>query len=70
MGISSAFSLKELTLWCKKNIFDKKIGKVRKNRPFDLKWIVLDNSLTIRQFKWKIKFSKYKIFQDINSNDC
>ena len=43
-GISSSFSLKELSLWCIKNIFYKKIGSRKKRRPFDLKWIVLDNS--------------------------
>ena len=68
-GISSSFSLKELSLWCIKNIFYKKIGSRKKRRPFDLKWIVLDNSEVKKNFKWNLKFSKYKIFQDINLND-
>jgi len=68
-GIESSFSLKELSLWCKKNIFLKKIGKIKKKRPFDLKWIVLDNTRAKRMFLWKIKFSKYKIFEDIFLND-
>ena len=42
-GISSYFSLKELSLWCEKNIFDKKIGRIKRARFFDIKWIVLDN---------------------------
>ena len=68
-GISSSFSLKELSLWCEKNIFDKKIGRIKRARFFDIKWIVLDNSFAKKTFKWKIKFSKYKIFQDIHLND-
>ena len=68
-GISSSFSLKELSLWCKKNISPKKIGHTTKTRPFDLKWIVLDNTRAKKTFKWKIKLSKYKIFEDINLND-
>ena len=67
--MSSSFSLKELSLWCKKNISPKKIGYRKKTRPFDLKWIVLDNTRAKKTFKWKIKFSKYKIFEDINLND-
>ena len=68
-GIASSFSLKELSLWCFKNISKNKIGYQNKGRPFDLKWIVLDNTLVKKTFNWKIKFSKYKIFQDINLND-
>jgi CDP-paratose 2-epimerase len=68
-GISSSFSLKELSIWCEKKIFSKKIGHNKKNRPFDLKWIVLDNTKTKKIFKWKPEFLKYDIFQDINSND-
>ena len=68
-GISSSFSLKELSLWCKKNISKKKIGYKKKSRPFDLKWIVLDNTMVKKIFRWKIKFSKFKIFQDVYLND-
>jgi len=68
-GIRSAFSLKELSLWCSKNILPRKINKNNKTRLFDLKWIVLDNSEAIKKFKWKIKFSKHQIFEDININD-
>ena len=68
-GISSAFSLKELSIWCEKYIFPKKVGYQQNNRPFDLKWIVLDNTAVKKLFKWKIQLSKYKIFEEINSND-
>tara|TARA_Y100000590_G_scaffold63078_1_gene67669 strand:- start:12916 stop:13953 length:1038 start_codon:yes stop_codon:yes gene_type:complete len=68
-GINSSFSLKELSKWCDKNIFAKKIGYIKKNRHFDLKWIVLDSEKVKKIFKWKVKFSKYNIFQDINLND-
>ena len=68
-GISSSFSLRELSIWCEKKIFLKKIGYNKKNRPFDLKWIILDSTKAKRIFKWKPEFSKYDIFQDINSND-
>lgn len=68
-GILSSFSLKELSLWCEKNMFVKKIGRIKRTRFFDTKWIVLDNSFAKKTFKWKIKFSKHKIFQDIYLND-
>ena len=68
-GISSSFSLKELSIWCEKNIIPKKIGYKKKTRLFDLKWIVLDSTKAKKIFKWKIKFSKYNIFQDVNLND-
>ena len=68
-GMPSSFSLKELSIWCEKNISSQKIGHRKKTRSFDLKWIVLDNTKVKRIFKWKIKFSKYEIFQDINLND-
>lgn len=68
-GISSSFSLKELSLWCEKNMFANKIGRIKQARFFDIKWIVLDNSFAKKAFKWKIKFSKYKIFKDIYIND-
>ena len=38
-------------------------------KHFDLKWIVLDSEKVKKIFKWKVKFSKYNIFQDINLND-
>ena len=68
-GMLSSFSLKELSIWCEKNISSQKIRYIKKTRPFDLKWIVLDNRKAKKIFKWKIKFSKYKIFRDINLND-
>ncbi len=64
-GTDSSFSLKELSEWCCNNIFYKKIKSAKQNRPFDVKWIVLDNSRAKKEFKWKIKYKKNKIFKDI-----
>ena len=47
----------------------KNIGYVKTNRPFDLKWIVLDNTKVKKVFNWQLKFTKHDIFQDINLND-
>ena len=68
-GIQSAFSLKELSNWCCKNISLKKIKSNKKNRMFDVKWIVLDNSKVKKEFNWKIKYNKKKIFKDILINN-
>ena len=69
-GIESSFSLKELSDWCKRNIYPKKIKSNKKTRKFDVKWLVLDNSKAKRQFGWKIKYKKNQIFKDIlNEND-
>ena len=69
-GSESAFSLKELSDWCCKNICIKKINYIKKERIFDVKWIVLDNSRAKREFKWNLKYSKKLIFKNIlNEND-
>ena len=69
-GIQSAFSLKELSDWCCKNISLKKIESSKKNRTFDIKWLVLDNLKVKKEFNWKIKYNKNKIFKEIlNDND-
>ena len=64
-GSESAFSLKELSDWCCNNISIKQINDIKKERIFDLKWIVLDNSKVKREFKWKIKYNKKLIFKNI-----
>ena len=68
-GMQSAFSLKELSNWCCKNISLKKIKSNKKNRMFDAKWIVLDNSKVKKEFNWKIQYNKEKIFKDILINN-
>ena len=69
-GMQSAFSLKELSDWCCKNISIKKIKGTKKGRVFDSKWIVLDNSKARKEFKWKLKYNKNLIFENIlNKND-
>ena len=69
-GMQSAFSLKELSNWCCKNISLKKITCNKKNRTFDVKWLVLDNSKVKKEFNWKIKYHKNQIFKEIlNYND-
>ena len=69
-GNDSSFSLKELSEWCCDNIFYRKIKSANQNRPFDVKWLVLDNSKVKKEFRWKIKYKKNKIFKDIlNENN-
>ena len=69
-GPKSAFSLKELSDWCCKNISIKKVKSTKKGRVFDSKWIVLDNSKARKEFKWKLKYNKNLIFENIlNKND-
>jgi len=68
-GIQSAFSLKELSDWCCKNISLKKIKSNKKNRAFDIKWLVLDNSKVKKEFNWNVKYNKKQIFRDILNED-
>ena len=69
-GSESAFSLKELSDWCCQNIFYKKIKSSKKNRKFDVKWLVLDNTRAKNEFNWKLKYNKKEIFRNIlNEND-
>ena len=68
-GRQSAFSLKELSDWCNTNIYPKKIKSNIKSRVFDIKWLVLDNSKVKKEFKWKLKYNKHHIFEDILNED-
>jgi len=68
-GSKSAFSLKELSHWCCKNIFVRKINGTKKGRVFDAKWIVLDNSRVKKEFKWKLKYNKNLIFKNVLSEN-
>ena len=69
-GLQSTFSLRELSNWCCKNISLKQIKSSRKNRIFDVKWVVLDNLKAKKKFNWKIKYYKNHIFKEIlNAND-
>ena len=69
-GLDSSFSLKELSEWCCENISYRKVKSANHHRLFDIKWLVLDNSKAKKMFKWKIKYKKNKIFQNIlNENN-
>jgi len=58
-----------LSDWCCKNISLKKIKSNKKNRAFDIKWLVLDNSKVKKEFNWKVKYNKKQIFRDILNED-
>jgi len=47
----------------------KKIESSKKNRTFDIKWLVLDNSKAKKEFNWKVKYNKKQIFRDILNED-
>ena len=69
-GQKSAFSLKELSNWCCKKIFSRKIKGNKEKRTFDVRWLVLDNSKVKEEFNWKIKYNKNDIFNNVlNKND-
>ena len=65
-GIESAFSLAELSAWCADR-FGRKQDVIRdgSDRPFDIPWIVLDDSKARETWGWKPEKTKEKIFEEV-----
>lgn len=51
-GISSAYSLKQLSHWCSQRFAQHDIISVNEERPFDLPWVVLDSAKAARIWSW------------------
>ncbi len=64
-GIDSARSLANISSWCETRFGKQNIATDSKPRPFDLPWVVLDNSLAERVWGWQPKTSAEQIFEEI-----
>lgn len=64
-GITSAFSLKHLSDWCRSRFGNHDVQSEPTPRPFDVPWLVLDANLAKKQWQWEPKTSRNDIFEEI-----
>ena len=65
-GAESAFSLAGMSTWCGQR-FGQALPVERNgaNRPFDIPWLILDDSQTRRAWDWKPRISRDMIFEEV-----
>ena len=64
-GIESAMSLARLSNWCAERWGRRDVASDTTPRPFDLPWVVLDNSLAAETWGWKPTTSARQILTEI-----
>lgn len=65
-GMESSFSLAELSEWCASHFGrDNVVNKDGSERPFDIGWLVLDDSKARNLWNWKPAISKEDIFKEV-----
>lgn len=52
-GLGQSASLRQLSVWCAERFGPHTIAAERKNRPFDVPWLVLDSSQAGQVWNWK-----------------
>jgi CDP-paratose 2-epimerase len=67
-GITSAMSLRQLTLWCDDRFGAHPVAPDPAPRPFDIPWIVLDPSKASRVWGWKPKTPLLAILEEISAH--
>lgn len=65
-GVESAFSLAELSAWCVDRFgSDHAVERNGADRPFDIPWLILDDTQTRRIWDWKPQVTREAIFTEI-----
>ena len=64
-GIASACSLLQVSEWCADRFGPRTIGTAGYSRPFDIPWLVLDNSVARDRWTWSPATSRQDIFEEI-----
>jgi len=64
-GIASATSLADLSAWCASRTGNHPVIRDGGDRPFDIPWVVLDNSLAATAWGWKPRISRDAILEEI-----
>ncbi|MEW4490077.1 NAD-dependent epimerase/dehydratase family protein [Thalassoglobus sp. JC818] len=64
-GVESALSLAQLTQWCDQRFGEHFVGTDPNPRPFDLPWVVLDNSLAKKTWDWSPEWTREDILTEI-----
>ncbi len=64
-GVEHSMSLAELSTWCEQRWGPHLVEQAQESRPFDLPWIVLDSTLAIENWKFKIAKTLPEILDEI-----
>jgi len=64
-GNESAFSLKQLSEWCRNRFGKHDVQSQADHRLFDIPWIVLNSGLAKRQWSWKPVTTREDILEEI-----
>jgi len=64
-GLANTMSLHQLTNWCQDRFSKHNIAKDTTPRPYDVPWIVMDNSIAITQFRWRPQSSLLSVLEEI-----
>jgi len=66
-GITSSFSLNQLSAWCTDRWGPRSVDRADLDRPYDLPWVVLDNSLAYQSLGWRPTIDTSSILDEIAS---
>jgi CDP-paratose 2-epimerase len=64
-GLSNTISLSELSSWCTARFGSHQVSENPATHPFDVPWLVLDNSLAARQWDWQPQTPLHAILEEI-----
>jgi CDP-paratose 2-epimerase len=65
-GLKSAISLSQLTEWCTNRLGNHTVASSKDERPFDIGWMVLDNTLASRIWQWSPETGREEILNEIS----
>lgn len=64
-GADSAWSLAQLSAWCREQLGPHEVSASAETRPYDLAWVVLDHSQASGQFGWQPRRTTESILAEI-----
>lgn len=64
-GIESAFSLKQLSAWCRDRFGKFDIQSQTDPRPLDIPWLILNSNLAKKQWNWSPVTTREEILEEI-----
>jgi CDP-paratose 2-epimerase len=64
-GVSNAISLRNLSKWCEQKLGNHEVSQDKKDRPFDIPWMVMDSSLASTLWDWKPTIQLNQILEEI-----
>ena len=67
-GVANSMSLRELSGWCAENIGPGRVEADREPRPYDLPWVVLDNSRAAETRNWSPQTALDAILREIREH--